>query len=156
LFPSQNLKCPKTLFFNSRLNINKFKENNNIKTINLNQRNKQYFVTFYINHKSYYSHILKSYNLKGSRFMNFSHNLFLNSFNRYNYKKRSTNIIISKYQKIYEYIIVDDFYMKSKLYQNYKFMKKLFNNDFNYMCETFTFPKDKRKIKKDLKIIYSV
>lgn len=150
LIPPKKLKCPKTLYFYPHLRNKSFINNFEIKTINFNKKNKKYFVTFYTKYKNYYLKVLKSYNLEIG-FLNYSHNLFLNGFNRNNYKKINKNIIISKYQKIYEYIDVDDFYMKNKLYQNYKYMKKLFYNDFNYMCETFTFPKNKKIIKNKFK-----
>ena len=149
LVPSK--KChklsPRTLYFDSffKENYNKI-ENFEINEINLSEQNKKYFVSYYFNIYRGHLKYLKIFENGGmirSLFKFFDHNLFINAFNRTSYTEMIRNISINKYQKIYEYLNVDDYHDKNLLYKNYKIMKNIFNDDYNFMSETFCYPEDK-------------
>jgi hypothetical protein len=74
------------------------------------------------------------------------YNLYVITLSRKNWNKTIPKYIISEYQKINRYLNYEEFATKSRLYLNYKEMKKLFPFDYNYMAETYSYPEDKEEI----------
>ena len=64
------------------------------------------------------------------------------------FAKNMNNIINSKYQKINRFYNFDEYVSKSLLYINYKPFHDKFPNDYNYMLETYSYPKEQKKIEK--------
>ena len=64
------------------------------------------------------------------------------------FAKNMNNIIKSKYQKINRFYNFDEYVSKSLLYINYKPFHDKFPNDYNYMLETYSYPKERKKIEK--------
>jgi hypothetical protein len=60
--------------------------------------------------------------------------------------KTILKFIISEYQKINRYLNYEEYSTKSRLYLNYKEMKKLFPSDYNFMAETYLYPENKDEI----------
>lgn len=157
-YNNQNLKiivpskkcyfCHKTLYFNSNLRNNNLNENLKINTISLNKYQKNYFVTYYINNYNYYVYynLLKKHGLFRSQSNFGNHNFIIDDelYNNLNITDKINNI--NKYSKIYQYINGNYLFKKDILYKNYNSMKKNFDEDFNYMPETFYYPEDKKII----------
>ena len=127
-------KCPsssKTLYFTTNL-IHSKEIRNDIKIITLEDKNQ--FVTFYISDFGYnfYANILKENGLIRSYIPNGIHNLYIGSFIKDIYRLSKANRFHGK-----------DVFLKDSLYINYKYMKDLYNDDFNYMPQTYYYPKDK-------------
>jgi hypothetical protein len=95
---------------------------------------------------SNYDNILKINGLIKSNYLFHSHNIFLNGFNESAYKSMRRNDKLNKYQKIYSYIKSNYFHNKAKLYMEYNFMKKKFNDDYNFMVDTFVYPDNENLI----------
>ena len=64
------------------------------------------------------------------------------------FAKNMNNIINSKYQKINRFYNFYEYVSKSLLYINYKPFHDKFPNDYNYMLETYSYPKEQKKIEK--------
>ena len=62
------------------------------------------------------------------------------------WKKNITKYIVSQYQKINRFLNYEEYSSKSLLYLNYKKMKDIFPNEYNYMSETYSYPEDKDEI----------
>ena len=43
-----------------------------------------------------------------------------------------------------------EFFYKDLMYDNYENMRKHFPEDYNYIPKTYNYPKDKKKLKKNL------
>lgn len=128
-------KCPsplKTLYFTSNLIDYKEKGSDNVKTIIL--EDKKEFITFFISDFGYdfYSKILqengliRSYSIKGN------HNLYIGRYFNNIYKLSKAYRLCGK-----------DVFQKDSLNLNYQYMKNQYNNDFNYMPDSYYYPKDK-------------
>jgi len=139
---------PKTIYF-----ISKFKNYNETKiikteTIYLNEKNKSYFVSYFMvwgrRYKNYFE-LLNSNGLIQSAYVNYSHNLFMNPLGRILFQSRD-NVLINEFQKKYSFLNTMDFHLKDMLYRHYKSMKRLFKYDYNYMPETYCYPRDKKQI----------
>ena len=137
---------PKTIYFNSKFrNYNETKDIK-IETVNLNENNKSYLVTYFMRHmRNYYNYfeVLNSNGLIEIPYENYSHNLFINARN---FSKLRNKVIINEFQKVYSFLNTYVFHHKDILYENYLVMKKLFKDDYNYMPETYCYPRDKNQI----------
>ena len=59
------------------------------------------------------------------------------------YENKIKKNLVNRYQKINRFFNYYDYVSKSSLYKNYKKMKTLFQDDFDYMFETYSYPEDK-------------
>ena len=150
LLPSKKCKISnlKTLFFTSNFKNNSDELNNKYEIIEY-QNKKNSFVTYYMNDEEYeqYEELFSNHNLIKSENLFGDNNLFLN--------KRVVNLLKSnkailknnefiKYYRFFGYQVL----LKDSLYFNYLKMKKEFNEEFNFMPETYYYPDDKYIIKK--------
>ena len=150
LLPSKKCKLSnlKTLFFTSNFRNNSDELNNKYKIIEYENK-KNSFVTYYMNDEEYeqYEELFSRHNLIKSENLFGDNNLFLN--------KRVVNLLKSnkailknnefiKYYRFFGYQVL----LKDSLYFNYLKMKKEFNEEFNFMPETYYYPDDKYIIKK--------
>ena len=150
LFPKKHyqLSCPITLFFKSNFrsdyDIGKFE----LKQINLKDKN--YFVSFFLNNPNYYTYLplLNEHGLIESKYIYGNNNLFISPIFINQIHKEQQNIYdLSKYQKVYQYILGEYYFQKNIIYSQYKNLKSLFNNDFFFIPETFNYPEDSFLIK---------
>lgn len=151
LIPSKKCKplSPRTLYFESSFRRKNIIRENEINYIALNETNKKFFITYYMNNTNDYSNydnILKINGLIKSNYLFHSHNIFLNGLNESAYKNMRRNDKLNKYQRIYSYIKSNSFHNKAKLYKEYNFMKKKFNDDYNFMVDTFVYPDNENLI----------
>ena len=148
LIPPKN--CPSTLFFS--LENQKYNNSINIKTINLKDKN--YFITFFECDHVYDQHLplLEKHGLIQSHYKYGKHNLFLcpKLKNPSSYSTEN-EYDLNKYQKVFVYLNMHYLFQKNTLYTHYLTMKQLFLNDFNYMPETYNYPKDKNIIENKFK-----
>ena len=148
LVPPRNCKyCEKTLFFTSNLRKNKDDINNHYDIIEYKNK-KNYFVTYYMGDEEYeqYEDLLEQHGVIKS----------VNAFadNNFYFSKRSLSLIkkykdimnINNYKKFYRFFGFQ-ILMKDTLYMSYLEMKKEFNEDYNFMSETYYYPDDKKIIK---------
>lgn len=152
LFIPSNKYCylfPKTIFFHSKFRNDNETNNIQIETINLNENNKSYFATYIMetrrNFYNYYE-LLNNNGLIRSIHEGHSHNLFINALTMRNFHRFKDIAIINKFQKKYSFLNTVEFYHKDILYKNYIAMKKIFNDDYNYMSETYCYPEDQNQI----------
>ena len=127
-----------TLYFTSKYrNIN----NSEVIIDKTNKpKQKKYYLSFFSNNYNYYRHI------NFLRDSGFIHKLVDGGYyNLYigNTTKVKKSNFLSKYIKINRYPNVDYLFQKDNLYKYYRLMKKNFNEDFNYMPETYYYPFDK-------------
>ena len=137
---------PKTIYFSSKFRNYNETKNIKIETINLNENNKSYLVTYIMRpRRNYYNYfeVLNSNGLIRFSYENYSHNLFIYARN---FSQLRNKVIINEFQKVYTFLNSNEFHHKDLLYQNYLAMKKIFKDDFNYMPETYCYPKDKNQI----------
>lgn len=103
-------------------------------------KQKTYYLSFFSNNYNYYRHI------NFLRDSGFIHRLVDGGYyNLYigNTTKVNKSNFLSKYIKINRFPNVDYLFQKDNLYKYYRLMKKYFNEDFNYMPETYYYPFDK-------------
>lgn len=132
--------CQRTLFFTSEFKNKNIKNNFKISKIKLNKKYKNYFVTYLIdNDNYYYINLLNENGLLKNNFSFGYQNLIISDFIQNSFKKYSLN----KYQKVFHNINGNSLFQKDILYKNYLNMKEYFNNDFNYMTETYYYPEQK-------------
>jgi hypothetical protein len=140
---------PKTIYFSSKYRNYNETKNITIKNIYLNENNTSYYITYIMGpRKYYYNHygLLNSNGLIQSSDKNYSHNLFINAFSIKNYFQYRDKVFINEFQKQYSFLNIDEYDNKDKLYENYLEMKKLFKDDYNYMPETYCYPRDQNQI----------
>lgn len=141
-------KMPRTIFFKTESTSPNFY---NLNDIVLSKKNKKFFVTFqtkdilYLNYEfivlARANGLIRSYLTLGS------HNLILDFIPEEKLKQKGENqIMINKYQKIFNYVGSDIFHNKESLYNIFLKQQNLFKNDYNYMLDTYVYPKDKNKI----------
>ena len=144
---------PVTIFFNAEFRYLNRSDNYELRKINLKDKN--YFVTYYLNDNYFYSQylsLLKDNGLIRSKNIKGNNNLFFGPISKIPSNKnidKGTNF--NKYQKIEGYLSGRHYFHKNSLYIYYKYMKKLFYEDFNYMPETYIFPEDKEIIENKFK-----
>lgn len=145
LIPKKNCKC--TLFFTSNIrNKTIDKENDKFKIIQYKNK-KNYFVTYYLDDIEYFQFdkLLEEHGLIKSNNTFSDNNIYLS--------KKSTKLIESnnklikfnkfkKFNRFFGYHAL----LKDSLYMNYQQMKKEFNEDYNFMAETYNYPDDKEII----------
>ena len=105
--------------------------------------NKIYFLSFFSNVYNYRRHInfLKDSGFIHSLVDRGHHNLYIGKTT-----KIKKTYYLSNYIKINRYPNVDYLFQKDNLYKYYYLMKNNFNEDFNYMPETYYYPFDKNII----------
>ena len=156
LIPSKQCKplSPRTLYFQSEYRNNNIPDNFTIKIINLDKYEKNYFVTYNYNKafsdNNIYANILDLHGLVKTNTEYQKHNLYITPFTKIQ-NISEIKKIMGKYQKKYSFLTSKMFHYKDDLYMNYKFMKNLFNDDYNYMPETYIYPDDNILIKKKFK-----
>lgn len=141
-----NSICHKTIFFTSNYGNNSYITKYNIIEF---KNTKNSFVSYYLDDLVYSQYhnlftsngLIRSYNIysdnnlilgvKAIRFINENNSLFS----------------LNKYQKIYR-LFSHQIFTKSSIYINYNVMNKKFNNDYNYMPDTYYYPQDKEFIDK--------
>ena len=108
---------PKNIFFSSEFKNKNIKDNFKTSKIKLNKKYKNYFVTYYIPP---------------------NHNYYINLLNK-------NGLLKNNFSYGYQNLIISDHIQNSFKNKNY-YMKKYFNNDFNYMTETYYYPENKNLI----------
>ena len=74
-------------------------------------------------------------------------NLYMTTYSIYRkFKKNIHNVVNNKYQKINRFYNYNEYVSKSLLYINYKPFHDKFPDDYNYMLETYSYPKEKQEI----------
>ncbi len=141
-------EMPRTIYFRRNFSTNL----QNLNDIFLNEENRKFFVTFQIYEDVYFNYeflvlarfngLIRSYHRLGN------HNLILDSLPEYILKQRGNNQKINKFQKIFNYVGSEIFEKKDSLYKIYKKQKQLFENEYNFMQETYLYPEDKNIINK--------
>ena len=112
---------PKTIYFTSKYRNYNESKNIKIENVNLNEKNKSYFVTYIMrygkNFENYYE-VLNSSGLIESSYRNYSHNLFINALTNINFFHLKDKVIINEFQKQYSFLymlmnfITKIYYMK--------------------------------------------
>ena len=152
LVPSKqcNNLFPRTVYLTSNFRTTNISDNIEVNEINLKENDRRFFVTFYSEgrekHLDYFNLLEENGLIRGFSISG-SHNIFTNIRRRGDFITMFKNKLINKYQKKYGFSNVKEFYHKNLLYKNYKLIKNIFNNDFNYMSETYSYPEDKTEIK---------
>ena len=141
----------KTLYFTSNFRNKSIKYSGYYKIINKNI-NINSIMTYYSDDHKYnqYEDLLTRNGLIKNDNINGNNNLFLSKISvdliRKNKTKMSINIL-NKYYRLFGYKV----FRKDTLYMNYMQMKKHFDNEFNFMPETYIYPNDKEIIYKKFK-----
>ena len=112
---------------------------------------KNYFLTYFQCEKTFnpYKLLLKKYGFTRSHNYFGEHNLFLCAISQ---DRLNQNKIykggINKFQKVFRFLNSQYMFQKNTLYKFYLSMKKIYNEDFNFMPETYIFPDDNYTINK--------
>ena len=144
-FKKCHAKMPRTIFFKSDYSSPRFY---NLNDVVLTEKNKKFFATFqtidnlYLNYEFIFlaraNGLIRSYLALGN------HNLIMDFIPEEQLRRKGeTQIMINKYQKIFNYVGSDIFHNKESLYNIYLKQRYFFKNDYNYMLETYIYPKDK-------------
>ena len=155
LVPKKECKyiSPMTIYFQSEFSDYNIKNNYEIKKINL--KNKNFFVSYYLNDFNNYPQflpLLKNNGLIRSSDIMGENNLFFGSISLIPSDKNiSKGSELNKYQKVGGYRRGRYFFLKNSLYKCYKHMKNLFHEDYNYMPETYIYPEDRELIENKFK-----
>ena len=148
LAPKKDCDCEKTLFFSSNLRNKPVEINKDIYDIIQYKNRKNFFVTYYMGDEEYEQYenllaqheIIKSINALGDS------NFYLGK-RCINLIKKNRNLMkLNNFKKFYRFFGYQ-ILMKDTLYQSYRNMKEEFNEDYNYMAETYYYPHDKKIIK---------
>lgn len=113
-------------------------------------KNKLNFITFYTSDLFFleYNELLSKKGLIRSKYKYGNNNILLYYMNKYNPFQKIYNNNLFKYQKVYMFPNASFYFRKDILYRNYYEMKKLFFIDFDYIPETYCYPKEKYLIEK--------
>lgn len=136
------------------LYIPNFITENNITNLKQIHLNKDYLITYYVSNVDYfkpYIELLKYQGILGNSSINNNYNFYLQTFHINKIKEIKKLFGINKYQKFYYISELTFYFNKFMLYQSYETMKKKYGNEFNYMAETFYYPKNKAIIEKKFK-----
>ena len=135
-----------TIYFRRDYNTNLF----NLNDIVLSKDNSKYCVTFEIFEDMYFQHeflILAKFNGLIRSYLEYgNHNLFIRTLDEEFLKENKNQFKLNKYQKFFNFVGSNIFSEKDLLYNIYKSQKKLFQNEYNYMKETYIYPQDKEII----------
>ena len=151
LVPSKiyNSICHKTIFFTSN-----YRNNSNLSIYNIIEFNntKNSFVTYYLDDAVYvqYPRLFSSNGLIRSNNIYSDNNLILCNKAIRLIRENSSLFVLNKYKKIFR-LFGNKLFAKSSIYLKYNEMKHKFNNDYNYMPETYYYPKDKEFIYRKFK-----
>ena len=148
LVPKQKSKyCQKTLFFTSNLRSDK-DDIDNYDIIEY-KNTKNFFVTYYMGDEEYeqYEHLLAKHGIIKSVDAFADNNFYLSKRCLSLIKKYKDNMKLNNFKKFYRFFGYQ-ILMKDTLYKNYLEMKKEFDEDYNYMSETYYYPDDKDIIEK--------
>lgn len=125
-----------TLFFTRKTH---FKSENNISAITVLNNYKYYTET----PKEFREKILKQLNLTEKKKMDIL-SLYIPPYSiTKKWESSLIKYINNKYQKINRFLNYKEYISKSLLYLNYKAMKSIFPSDYDYMLESYLYPKDK-------------
>ena len=151
LVPSKkdNSICQKTIFFTSNYTNNSILDKYNLIEIN---NTKNSFVTYYLDDTVYvqYPYLFSSNGLIRSYNIYSDNNLILCNKAIRLIKENSSLFIQNNFIKIFR-LFGFHLFSKKSIYIKYYEMKKKFNDDYNYMPETYYYPKDKEFIDKKFK-----
>ena len=139
--------CSLTLYFTSYFRKTNISNDFEIKQINLKDKN--YFVSYFMDNNNYYPYIplLNAHGLIRSNYKYGYNNLIISGIKKNSLNQNQSNSYdLSKYQKVYQYLSGNFFFQKNILYRQYLSLKKSFIKDFDYMPETFNYPDDKKII----------
>ena len=116
-------------------------------------KNKNNFITFYTSDLFFYesNELLSKKGLIRSKYEYGNNNILLYYLNKYNPIKKNYKNNLFKYQKVYMFPNASFYFRKDILYNHYYIMKKLFYNNFDYIPETYCYPKEKNIIEKKFK-----
>ena len=150
LLPSKKCKYIShgTLFFTSnfRNNSKELKEQYNI----IDYKNtKNSFVTYYMGDEEYeqYIELFSNHGLIKSDNIYADHNFFLSKRALSLVRRNISLMNINNFKKFYRFFGYQVL-LKDALYMNYMEIKKEFNEEYNFMPETYYYPKDKDIIEK--------
>lgn len=145
LMPSKKCRSSfPTVYFQSKFrNISNYKLISNTKN---GDKINNYSLSYFLDNGAYnaFRKYFKSSGLIRSKINYGNDSLILAKTN-----KVKKNNSLSNYIKIYQYINGDFLFQKDTLYKNYRSMKNIFGDDFNYMPETYYYPSDKEDIIKN-------
>ena len=136
---------PMTIYFHSEFSDFKTSDDYEIRKINLKDKN--YFVTYYLNDYRNYPQfvpLLKDNGLIRSKNIMGDNNLFFGHIKSIPSNKNISNgAILNNYQKVGGYLRGRNFFLKNSFYRYFKNKKNIFYNDFDFMPETYIYPEDK-------------
>lgn len=153
LLPGNNCKIKeiKTFFFKPEYSYKfiKFKKKEiSLKLINKEEIQPTVYVGDMIN-------IRKKFFKKAGFILNSKmdlNNLYMTPYNiKSKYIEGVKNFIVNKYQKINRFFDYEEYVSKSSIYRNYKKFKDRYQDDYNYMLETYAYPEQKYIIEKKFK-----
>ena len=147
LVPSKKCKLHhKTLFFTSNFRNNSEENFNQYKIINYKNK-KSSFVTYYNGDEEYdqYEKLLSEQGLIKSLNIFGDNNFFFTKRAINLINKNSTLMKLNNFKKFYRFFGYKVL-MKDTLYKNYLEMKEEFQEDYNYMPETYHYPNDRYAI----------
>ena len=144
---------PRTIFFKTENFTPTFY---NLNDVILSEKNKKFFPTFQTSESLYLNYefiflartngLIRSYLILGSN------NLILDFLPEEKLKQKGEDqIMINKYQKIFNYVGSDIFHNKESLYNIYLKQQNDFKKDYNYMLDMYIYPKDKDIINNNFK-----
>jgi len=130
----------------------KLNDSNKVRKINI--KNKNYFISFYgdiYTFKDDYE-LLERNGLIKSEYKYGKNNLLFFKIKGNPLIEEKHNISnLNRFQKVYSFFNANSLFKKNIVYKFYADMKKMFNDDFNYMPETYCFPEEKNIIDKKFK-----
>ena len=148
LVPKQKSKyCQRTLFFTSTLRNNK--DNIDNYSIIEYKNKKSFFVTYYMGDEEYeqYEDLLAEHGIIKSIDAFADNNFYLSKRCLSLIKKYKDSMKLNNFKKFYRFFGYQVL-KKDTLYRNYLEMKKEFDEDYNFMSETYHYPDDKDIIEK--------
>ena len=145
LVPTKKCKfsCKRTLYFTSNFRNNSDKLYRQYKIIKYKNK-KNSFVTYYKDDYDYgqYESLLFRHGLIKSNSMISDNNFFFSKRVISLINTNNSQFKINNFQKFYRFFGYQVLF-KDSLYMNYLEMKKKFNKDYDFMSETYIYPKDK-------------
>ena len=148
LTPNKEIcKCnQRTVFVNYTKDSLEKQNTNNLNLSEVKIYNKEYFVlSNQLDHIGYKAlrdtcEIANMYRVKTAKSTNFIYNVWADKKNDF-----------FKFQKYFTFLRFEQISSKDNLYKNYLILHKKFPNDYNYLPETYIFPKDKKEFYEKMK-----
>ena len=149
--PKCRSPSPRTIYFKSFEREENLSDIYSIDTINLNKKQKKFFVTYLVEDEVYlnmFVNILHKNGIIRSYYHNNNQNFYIKGFDpKFFLKNNKNSDYFNDYQKLYHFMGVEEFFFKDLLYQNYKYMKSYFPKAYSYMPKTYEYPKDEKAMK---------